>query len=457
MNQAAFDRDLLNRYDGCGPRYTSYPTAQEFHTDFDALDYRRAALLSNASSLPLSMYVHIPFCESPCFYCGCNRLITRDRSRARDYLDLLATEIQLQAALFDPVRPVDHLHFGGGTPTYLSMAQLRRVLEVIRGSFRVERDAELSIEVDPRTVSAQGMGELAALNFNRISFGIQDFDPRVQFAVNRIQSFESVQTLVTAARTHGFPSVSFDLIYGLPRQTLDSFRKTLERVIELRPDRIAAYGYAHLPQTFKAQGKIRAEELPSSADRVELLALTVEMLTAAGYLHIGLDHFALADDELAQALRRGELQRNFQGYSTRAGNDLIGVGISAISKVGNAFAQNFKRMDRYVQALREHTLPIERGLLLNTDDRLRADIIQQLMCEGSVDRNAIESRYAIDFGSYFHEELQALQALSTDRLVELNGHYILVTASGRFLLRNIAMIFDRYRARQTQGALSKTL
>lgn len=440
----SFDLDLVQRYDRLAPRYTSYPTAQQFHAGFDAAAYRRAAFLSNATSSPLSIYVHIPFCKSPCFYCGCNKIITRNHGKARDYIELLRKEIDLQAPLFDGRRVVNQLHFGGGTPTFLDLEELHEVIADLKTRFRLAPDIECSIEVDPRSVSPAGVSGLAQLGFNRMSLGVQDFDPEVQKAVNRVQSYESVASLVAAARDARFASVSFDLIYGLPRQTLESFARTLQQVLEIRPDRIAAYGYAHMPKLFKPQQRIVAAELPSGMLRLELLRVAVDTLTQGGYEYIGMDHFALPQDELSKARHAGSLHRNFQGYSTRAGCDLIGLGVSSISKVSNAYAQNAKNLKSYAAALARDSLPVERGIALTVDDLARAEIIQQLMCQGIVVCEEIEARYALDFAAYFAAELDALGPLCRDGLVTFDGTRIAVTARGQFLLRNIAVIFDRY-------------
>lgn len=452
--------ELIRRYDGHGPRYTSYPTAVQFHTGFDEQAYRRAALLSNsARARPLSMYVHIPFCEHPCFYCGCNKIITRNRAHAEQYLERLYREIELQGALFERTRAIRQLHFGGGTPTYLSMAQLSGLFDQLGRHFNVDRSEqrEFSIEIDPRTLQEESLSALAALGFNRISLGVQDFDPDVQQAVNRRQSTEQVAHSVKQARALGYRSVSFDLIYGLPLQTVASFGKTLDSVIEIRPDRIAAYGYAHMPRLFKAQRAIRAEQLPDSETRLQLLELTVERLTAAGYVYIGMDHFALPDDDLARAQRDGSLHRNFQGYSTHGNCDLIGLGVSAISAVGDCYSQNRKQLSGYYQALDERRLPIERGLALNMDDIVRRDVIQRLMCNGELGINDIETRYALDFNSYFASELTALQPLTDDGLVTQQNASITVTERGRALLRNVAMVFDAYLQPNRSPQYSKVI
>ena len=457
--QIDFDSELIRRYEGHGPRYTSYPTAPHFHAAFDAGAYRKAALLSNESATPLSIYVHVPFCASPCFYCGCNKVITRSATEGERYVAALKTEIELQAALFHHERLVEQIHFGGGTPTFLSLSQLESILQHLQREFAFAPTArrESSIEIDPRTVSSATMAGLARLGFNRISLGIQDFDRDVQVAVNRVQSVEQTREIVDAARLHGIQAINFDLIYGLPRQTLASFARTLDTVIDIRPTRIAAYGYAHLPQQFKPQRRINAAELPTSTQRLDLLRLTIERLTAAGYLYIGMDHFALPEDPLAKAMAEGELHRNFQGYSSQPDCDLIGLGVSSIGKVGNAYAQNVKTLREYYARIDDRRLAVTRGITLTTDDRLRRDVIQALMCEGIIDIAQVEAEHCVDFADYFAHELDRLRALEADGLVERTSESIRVTNKGRLLVRNIAMLFDAYLKPQAAVAYSKAI
>ena len=444
----AFNAELLRRYDRPGPRYTSYPTAPQFHAGFGARELRAVASASNGDPIPrrLSLYVHVPFCASPCFYCGCNRIITRDTARGEAYLARLYREIALTAPLFDRDREVIQLHFGGGTPNFLSPAQLREVVDTLRSHFHFsdadERD--LSIELDPRFVSPADIAELAAAGFNRASFGVQDFDPEVQVAVNRIQSVEETRAVVDACRGNGFRSVNIDLIYGLPKQTREGFAGTLDIVTGMRPDRVAVYGYAHLPELFKPQKQIVGADLPDAETRLALLQLAIERLTAAGYCYIGMDHFALPDDELALAQARGGLHRNFMGYTTHADSDLVGLGVSAISHVGDSFSQNPRDLPSWQAALDEGRLPVFRGMRLDEDDQLRADLIQQLMCQGEIPMAALERRYGIDFAAYFADALAKLQPLAEDGLVRIEADRITVTSRGRMLLRNIAMCFDRY-------------
>jgi oxygen-independent coproporphyrinogen-3 oxidase len=445
---SAFDPALLRRYDRPGPRYTSYPTAPQFQPGFGEAQLREAAQASNGDPIPrrLSLYVHVPFCMSPCFYCGCNRIITRDVSRSETYLARLYREIDMTAALFDRDREVIQLHFGGGTPNFLSPAQLRDLVDCLRRHFLFSSspDRDLSIELDPRFIDAAGVAELATIGFNRASLGVQDFDPAVQAAVNRIQSVEETRAVVDACRAHGFRSVNIDLIYGLPLQNLEGFGRTLDTVIGMRPDRLAVYSYAHLPELFKAQRQIDAAQLPDADTKLALLQLAIDRLTRAGYVYIGMDHFALPDDELARAQERGSLHRNFMGYTTHADSDLIGLGVSAISHIGDSFSQNPRDLPSWQIAIDEGRLPVFRGMRLDEDDLLRADLIQQLMCQGEIPVAALERRYAIDFNAYFADSLGQLAPLVKDGLVRREPGRITATTRGRLLLRNIAMCFDRY-------------
>jgi len=445
-----FDPELLRRYDRPGPRYTSYPAAPQFNTTFDAAALRRHASGSNTPLCrPLSLYVHVPFCFSPCFYCGCNRVITRDTSRGERYVDDLLIEVELAARLFDPAREVVQLHLGGGTPNFLGRETLARLLEGLGRAFRLSEaaDRDFSIELDPRALPGEPedyAATLAQLGFNRASLGVQDFDPEVQHAVNRIQTVAETLDLIDACRDRGFRSINIDLIYGLPRQTPEKFRSTLRTVMSARPDRVAVYGYAHLPVLFKAQRRIDPAALPGPAARLELLSLAIEELSAGGYRYIGMDHFALPDDELVRAQESGGLQRNFMGYTTHAHCDLIGLGASAISHIGDSFSQNFRDLRTWQAALGERRLPIWRGLALAFDDRVRGAVIGQLMCQGVVDTAAIGRDFGLDFDDYFGAELQRLRPLAADGLVSLAGAEIAVTDAGRLLLRNVAMCFDRY-------------
>ncbi len=443
-----FNAELLRRYDRPGPRYTSYPTAPQFSNAFGEAQLREAAAASNGDPIPrrLSLYVHVPFCVSPCFYCGCNRIITRDKSRAETYLARLYREIDMTAALFDRDREVVQLHLGGGTPNFMDPSQIGELVDALRRQFHFARpeESDISIELDPRFVSPADIAELGRIGFNRASFGVQDFDPVVQQAVNRIQSVEETRAVVDACRANGFRSVNVDLIYGLPKQNPEGFARTLDTVLEMRPDRLAVYGYAHLPEVFRPQNQIKAEDLPSPEQKLGLLELAITRLSAGGYEYIGMDHFALPDDDLAMAQARGSLHRNFMGYTTHADSDLIGMGVSAISHIGDTFSQNPRDLPSWQFAIDEGRLPVFRGMQLDEDDVIRADLIQQLMCQAEVPMGALERRHAIDFRDYFADSLASMKPLEEDGLVRVEHDRIKVTGRGRLLLRNIAMCFDRY-------------
>jgi oxygen-independent coproporphyrinogen-3 oxidase len=447
-----FDPDLMRRYDREGPRYTSYPTALQFSENLAPDAYESAALGSPGARAmsPLSIYVHIPFCYSPCFYCGCNKIVTRQIDRADSYVRRLFTEIELRSAYFDRDREVEQLHFGGGTPTFLTEPRLGSVLERLDRQFRLSKSEsrDYSIEIDPRTVDAAYMRTLAEFGFNRVSLGVQDFDPDVQQAVNRIQPVSMVANILGEARKLGFHSINFDLIYGLPRQNLTTFATTLDQVIGMRPDRLAVYGYAHMPHAFKAQRQIEVEDLPDAATRLALLQLAVGKLSAAGYVYIGMDHFALPDDGLALAQKNGTLHRSFQGYTTHASRDLVSLGVSSIGHVGTLYVQNQKSLLQYEEILGRGVLPTQRGVVMSEDDTLRADVIQQIMCHGEIDIAATERRYGIEFDAYFGAEMRRLQVVIDDGLVELGTGRIRLTPAGRLLMRNVAMVFDAYVAKR---------
>jgi oxygen-independent coproporphyrinogen-3 oxidase len=441
-----FDAELIRRYDRPGPRYTSYPTAPQFHAGFTAADYAAEARRSNASGRPLSLYLHVPYCRSSCYYCGCNRIITRNRGRGRAYLDRLLVEIGLQAELFDRSRPVNQLHFGGGTPTFYTPDELGEIFTALDAGFGMHRggNRDYGIEIDPRTADPAALRALVDLGINRISLGVQDFDATVQQAVNRIQSVEETERLVVEARSVGIRSINFDLIYGLPHQHVESFDRTLDTVLSLRPDRIAAYSYAHLPELFKSQGVMDAATMPSADTKMALLELTIGRLTDAGYVHIGMDHFALPEDELARAQIDGSLQRNFQGYTTHGGCDLVAFGMSSIGQVGEIYAQNEKHEIPYLHAIDERRLPIMRGLATDADDRLRREVIVQIMCFGHLDYARFGARHGIDFRDYFEASLARLAEPERDGLVELGDTALTITPAGAMLLRIVAMAFDAY-------------
>ena len=444
--QVCFDQDLIVRYGGRGPRYTSYPTALQFNDELTEADYKAKAKESNDSDVPLSLYVHIPFCHSLCYYCGCNKIVTRNEDRVSRYMEMLYREIEMQSELFDRKRKVEQLHFGGGTPTYLDKEQLGALMDHLRKSFTFdESDAhEFSIEVDPRTVDAERIRELRSLGFNRLSLGIQDFDEPVQKAVNRAQSPEEVQELMDSAREAGFGSISFDLIYGLPLQNVETFDKTLDIAIAMKPDRLAVYNYAHLPQRFKGQRMINSDDIPTPETKLDLLHHTIDKLCDAGYIYIGMDHFALPEDELVLARENGTLQRNFQGYSTHRQCDLVSLGVSGIGGIGNMFAQNAVSTIEYEEIIESGELPIKKGLLVDDDDLLRAAVIQDLMCYDSLSYDDFGARHNVDFREYFSDEISKLKVLEDDDLIELSDAGINITPKGRLLLRNISMTFDRY-------------
>ena len=445
---ALFDPQLLRRYDVPGPRYTSYPTAPQFSAGFGEAQLREVAAASNGDPIPrpISLYLHIPFCTSPCFYCGCNRIITRDKTRGEAYLTRLYREIALASSMFDRDREVEQLHFGGGSPNFLDPDQITEVVDVLRRHFSFARGSKMdcSSELDPRFITPAEVGQLGQAGFNRASLGVQDFDPVVQEAVNRIQGVEQTLGIIQACREHGFRSVNVDLIYGLPKQTLEGFARTLDITLEARPDRLAIYGYAHLPNLFKPQHRIHAEDLPSPEAKLDLLRLAIDKLGQAGYEYIGMDHFALPGDELARAQREGGLHRNFMGYTTHAESDLVGLGVSAISHIGASFSQNPRDLPSWEMAIDAGRLPVWRGMYMDEDDVIRADLIQALMCHGALDFRAFEQRHMIDFGAYFSESLARLKPLQDDGLVELDEGGLRATSRGRLLLRIIAMCFDRY-------------
>jgi oxygen-independent coproporphyrinogen-3 oxidase len=443
------DEALLKRFDVPGPRYTSYPTADRFVEAFGPEEYRRALQQRADGAMvggrtPLSLYVHIPFCESVCYYCACNKVVTRHHERAAEYLAALEDEMALHVAVLGRGQRVSQLHLGGGTPTFLSDAELQRLMQRLRENFSLVSGAETSIEVDPRTVSEERLGFLARLGFNRLSFGVQDFDPQVQKAVNREQPFDSVRALVEASRRIGFESLNVDLIYGLPKQTPESFARTVAQVGELRPDRIALYAYAHLPQRFKPQRRIDDHALPTGAQRIAMLQQGMAGFEQQGYVYIGMDHFALPNDTLAVAKRQGRLHRNFQGYSTQPDCDLIGLGVSAIGRMGATYSQNAKTLPEYYDAVRQGQLPIVRGLALSRDDLVRRAVIMALMCQGRVEFESIELAHLIGMRDYFAAEFEQLEALAEQGLVELEPGAVQVTATGWHFVRAVAMVFDRY-------------
>jgi oxygen-independent coproporphyrinogen-3 oxidase len=459
-SELVIDPVLIRKYDLAGPRYTSYPTADRFIEAFGEAEYRNWLGKRNIGGIQhaLSLYVHLPFCDTICYYCACNKVVTRDHGRSAKYIKYLAREMTQAAALLGGERRVSQLHFGGGTPTFLSTEELRSLAAAIRGEFDFDANAERSIEIDPRKLAPGRMEELAALGFNRISVGVQDFDPAVQHAVHRVQSEEETRRSIDEARANGFRSVNLDLIYGLPKQSLDSFDTTLERVLALDPDRIALYNYAHLPTVFKPQRRIREEDLPSPEAKLQILTLAIGRLTRSGYLYIGMDHFAKPGDELAIAQRQGRLQRNFQGYSTHPESDLLGFGISAIGRVGPTYCQNVKSLDEYYSTLDAGRLPVWRGLELSADDLVRHAVIQALACHFRVSIESIELAHLVDFHRTFAAELEELKQFADDGLVEIQPDLIVVTPKGRLLVRAVCMVFDRYlRERRSRASYSKVI
>ena len=458
----AITPELLTKFDVAGPRYTSYPTADRFVEAvgepgyLQALDQRRTG--PAAMALPLSLYVHIPFCESLCYYCACNKIITKHHERSAPYLRYLSKEVDLHVQHIGAGQSVSQLHLGGGTPTFFSDDELSELMAMLRRNFNLVPGGEYSIEVDPRTVTAERLAHLARLGFNRLSFGVQDFDPIVQKAVHRVQPAEQVFALVEAARGIGFESINVDLIYGLPKQTPESFDRTLAQVAELRPDRIALYAYAHLPERFKPQRRIIAIDLPGAPNKVAMLARSLAAFEQAGYVYVGMDHFALPNDALAVAKRQGRLHRNFQGYSTQSDCDLIGLGVSAIGKVGATYSQNAKTLEEYCDHLDQGRLPVVRGLALSRDDVIRRAVIMALMCQGEVLFESMELAHLIDFRSYFAAEMETLETLQGEGLVRISATGITVTERGWFFVRAVAMVFDRYlQADRNRARFSKII
>ena len=462
MHSLVLNPELLQRYDVAGPRYTSYPTADRFVEAFGEADYIQALARRRegpgASVAPLSLYVHIPFCESLCYYCACNKIITKHHERATEYLHYLEREVDLNIAHLGHGQIVSQLHLGGGTPTFLSDADLAQLMAMLRRNFQFAPGGEYSVEIDPRTVTRERLAALAALGFNRLSFGVQDFEPAVQKAVHRIQPAEQVFDLVAASRELGFESVNVDLIYGLPMQTPETFERTLAQITQLRPDRIALYAYAHLPERFKPQRRIHAHDLPPAGSKLVMLSSAMRVLMAAGYVYVGMDHFALPTDALAVAKRQGRLHRNFQGYSTQPDCDLIALGVSSIGRVGPTFSQNVKTLAEYYDLLNLGRLPVVRGMALTRDDLVRRTVIMALMCQGSVLFESVELSHLVDFKSYFAPEMQALAAMQAQGLLSLDDSGIHVSELGWFFVRGVAMVFDKYlQADKNRARFSKII
>lgn len=459
QQSVTFDLDLIRRYDKAGPRYTSYPTAVEFSEDFTAINYREQIALSNKRGGPLSLYFHIPFCDTVCYYCACNKIITKNRDHAVPYLENLHKEIRLQGELFDSNRVVEQLHWGGGTPTFISHDQMRELMAVTREAFNLADDdkGEFSIEIDPREATAETIKVLREIGFNRISLGVQDFNPTVQKAVNRIQTEAETFAVIDAARESGFRSVSLDLIYGLPHQTPESFSETLDKVIAVNPDRLSVFNYAHLPSRFKVQRQMNEQDMPTPAVKLAILQQSTKQLTDAGYVYIGMDHFAKPDDELAIAQRENKLYRNFQGYSTHSECDLIGLGVTSIGSVGDSYSQNRRTLDEYNTSLANNELPVFRGFTLNADDKVRRVVITKLICHFSLNITEIEKELEINFAEYFADVLPQLDQFSQDGLLTHNAEKIEVLPAGHLLIRNICMAFDKYMQEKQGKNFSKVI
>ena len=461
QQEVEFDIDLIRRYDLNGPRYTSYPTAASFHEGIGEDDYRRHARFSNELLVPrpLSLYVHVPFCDTLCFYCGCNKIATKNRELADEYLDQLEKEADMGSFLFDKDREVTQLHWGGGTPTFLTTEQTKRLMSILSARWHLSDSSErdFSIEIDPRSVDAERIEHLASLGFNRYSLGVQDLDEQVQEAVNRLQPAELTEAAISACRQHGAKSINVDLIYGLPHQSVKTFRKTLDRVIEWKPDRLSIFNYAHLPDMFPAQKRINATDLPSAQQKLDMFAMTIDQLKAAGYVYIGLDHFALPSDELVDALYEGTLQRNFQGYTTHSDTDLVSLGVSAISSFDRLFTQNVKTLDEYYNHIRSGKLPISRGVELDDDDCLRREAIQQIMCCNELDFDDLDAELHCQSEPHFSEEVERLLPLEQDGLIRRAGRKISLTAKGRFLARIVAMVFDKASQHLTRQRFSRVI
>jgi oxygen-independent coproporphyrinogen-3 oxidase len=451
--------NLIRRFDSLGPRYTSYPTADRFHGDFNESSYIQYLQQRGQSDNkpPLSLYIHIPFCASLCYYCACNKVITKDHGRSAKYLHYLEKELKMVVSHLQARETVSQLHLGGGTPTFLSHDELRAMMQMLRSFVDFSDDAEISIEIDPRTVDAATLKLLAELGFNRTSLGVQDFDPDVQKAIHRIQPLEMVEQTIHDSRANGFGSINFDLIYGLPKQNLESFSRTLDAVIRLAPDRIALYNYAHLPTRFKPQRRIAESDLPSAEQRLQIFMMSLRRLLDAGYIYIGLDHFAKPDDSLARAWQDRSLHRNFQGYTTRAECDLIGLGLSSIGKVGASYSQSLRVLDDYYECLDSGHLPVEKGFHLNADDSLRRTVIMDLMCSQPVEFARFQREFGIQFAEYFADELDKLQNFADEGLIELTAQHIAITRKGRLFVRAVGMTFDRYLAQRTGASYSKLI
>jgi len=459
VTELVFNNDLIKKYDKSGPRYTSYPTAIQFTEDFSEEDYYQQVKLSNERNTPLSLYFHIPFCDTICYYCGCNKIVTKNRNHAQPYLDAVYKELALQGPLFKATRIVNQLHWGGGTPTFISHEQMTELMQQTRKYFTLLDDdsGEYSIELDPREVTPASMDLLRKLGFNRVSLGVQDFNPKVQQAVNRIQSYKETRDVILAARKNEFHSISLDLIYGLPLQTVASFNETVDKVLDLEPDRLSVFNYAHLPTMFKTQRQINEFDLPSAEDKLAILQQVTNKLIDAGYEYIGMDHFAKPTDELAIAQKERKLYRNFQGYSTNSDCDLVALGITSIGKVADSYSQNIKTIKEYTEVVDSGKLPVFRGVALTADDVLRREVINQLICHFELNFKTIEDEFDIDFSDYFSDELMQIKDMETDSLLKLSDEKIVVLPEGKLLIRNICMVFDIYLQKNKEQRFSKVI
>lgn len=459
MTELVFNDDIIKKYDKSGPRYTSYPTAIQFTEEFSSDDYLQQVKQSNNRNTPLSLYFHIPFCDTICYYCGCNKIVTKNRDHAQPYLNAVYKELDLQGNLFKATRVVNQLHWGGGTPTFISHKQMSELMQQTRKHFTLLDDdsGEYSIELDPREVHSGSIRLLRNLGFNRISLGVQDFNPKVQQAVNRIQSYQTTRDVILAARKNNFHSISLDLIYGLPHQTVESFNETVDKVLDLKPDRLSIFNYAHLPEMFKTQRQINSADLPSAEDKLAILHQVTNKLIDAGYEYIGMDHFAKPTDELAIAQKERKLYRNFQGYSTNSDCDLVALGVTSIGKVADSYSQNIKTIKEYTDVINSGRLPVLRGVTLTDDDVIRREVINQLICHFELNFKEIENKFKIDFTSYFFLELEKIREMQADLLLDLNQNRILVLPEGKLLIRNICMAFDVYLQKNEGQRYSKTI
>jgi oxygen-independent coproporphyrinogen-3 oxidase len=444
-NLEYFDKNVLNKYNTAGPRYTSYPTALSFHEEFSDSDFEFQIKQKSVgkSAQHLSLYLHIPFCHSLCYYCGCNKIVTRHKHKADQYLEYLFKEIEHRGHQFKNYK-VTQVHLGGGTPSFLDKSQLAKLMDTLKANFCFDNEIEAGIEIDPREIELSYVDDLAAVGFNRLSIGVQDINREVQEKINRVQSTEFIANLVKRAKEIGFSSINLDLIYGLPLQTFETFLKTLEKVVEIDPDRISLFSYAHMPTMFAAQRKIKDEWLPDAHIKFDLLRLGIEFLTKSGYVFIGMDHFAKPNDELSKALNAGHLHRNFQGYTPKQHNALLGLGVSSISSIENMYAQNDKDLQSYYKSIETKQSALVKGLLLSSDDEIRRDVIHSLMCNFKVNKQDISARYHIEFDDYFKESIDDLSGFESDSLITMDETHISIADRGRLLVRNICMSFDKY-------------